>query len=119
MAVLDVLEGEGLMANAEQVGMYLRERLRDLMTRYPAIGDVRGAGLYNAVELVDDPVTRHPASSLASAVINGLRQRQVLIGAAGPHGHILKLRPPLCFSREHVDTLVRAIAETLASLGRG
>jgi 4-aminobutyrate aminotransferase-like enzyme len=117
MAVLDVLEAEGLMANAEQVGTYLRERLRDLMTRFPVIGDVRGAGLYNAVELVDDPTTRTPAASLASAVINGLRQRQVLIGAAGPHGHILKLRPPLCFSREHVDTLVRAITATLASLG--
>jgi 4-aminobutyrate aminotransferase-like enzyme len=89
----------------------------DLMTRFPVIGDVRGAGLYNAVELVDDPTTRTPAASLASAVINGLRQRQVLIGAAGPHGHILKLRPPLCFSREHVDTLVRAITATLASLG--
>jgi len=117
MAVLDVLEAEGLMANAEQVGTYLRECLRELMTRFPVIGDVRGAGLYNAVELVDDPATRHPASSLASAVINGLRERRVLIGAAGPHGHILKLRPPLCFSREHVDTLVRAIDETLASLG--
>jgi 4-aminobutyrate aminotransferase-like enzyme len=117
MAVLDVLEAEGLMANAEQVGAYLRERVRALMTRFPAIGDVRGAGLYNAVELVDDPATRTPAASLASAVINGLRQRQVLIGAAGPHGHILKLRPPLCFSREHGDTFVRAITETLASLG--
>ena len=117
MAVLDVLEAEGLMVNAEQVGAYLRESMRALITRFPAIGDVRGAGLYNAVELVDDPTTRSPAASLASAVINGLRQRRVLIGAAGPHGHILKLRPPLCFSREHVDTLVRAITETLVSLG--
>ncbi len=117
MAVLDVLECEGLMANAADVGAYLRERLRELMTRFPAIGDVRGAGLYNAVELVDDPTTTQPATLLASAVINGLRQRQVLIGAAGPHGNILKLRPPLCFSREHVDTLVRATVETLTALG--
>ncbi len=67
--------------------------------------------------LVADPATTLPATSLASAVINGLRQRQVLIGAVRPHGRILKLRPPLRFSREHADTLVRAIAEMLASLG--
>ncbi len=117
MAVLDVIENEGLMANAEQVGAYLRQGLRELAVRYPCLGEVRGAGLYNAVEIVTDPQLKTPDPALTSALMNGLRQRQVLIGAAGPYGNVLKLRPPLCLSRAHVDTLIHATADTLSALG--
>ena len=116
MAVLDVLKQEGLMDNAAGVGEYLRSGLRGLMARFPALGDVRGAGLYNAVEVVADPISKVPAPKLAKAIINDLRQRRVLIGAAGPQGNVLKLRPPLCFTREHVDVLLRAVTDTLEGL---
>ncbi|ABC23804.1 aspartate aminotransferase family protein [Rhodospirillum rubrum] len=115
-AVLDVIEGEGLMANAEAVGAYLRESLGALAKRFPVIGDVRGAGLFDAVELVSDPEAKTPSPELASAIINGLRQRHVLIGAAGPFGNILKVRPPLCFTRDQVDILGAALEEVLTEI---
>jgi 4-aminobutyrate aminotransferase-like enzyme len=117
MAVLDVLENEQLMANAEHVGAYLRQSLRELAVRFPCLGDVRGAGLYNAVEIVSDPQRKTPAADLTSKLMNGLRQRQILVGAAGPAANVLKLRPPLCLSRANVDSFIHATADTLAALG--
>jgi len=116
-AVLDVLEGEGLMDNAARVGAQLRARLQELALRQPAVGDVRGAGLYVGVDLVDP--TGAPAPALARAVMNGLRERRVLIGAAGKFGHVLKIRPPLCFSAAHAERLVAALDEVLSDLGAG
>lgn len=112
-AVLDVIESEGLMANAMRVGGYLKQRLTALSTRQPVIGDVRGAGLYIGVELVQ-PENGSPAPVLASAIINAMRDRRVLIGAAGKSGHVLKLRPPLCFTAENADQLMMALEEALS-----
>jgi 4-aminobutyrate aminotransferase-like enzyme len=106
-AVLDVIEQEGLMANAMRVGKYLRLRLRELATRHAAIGAVRGAGLFIGVEV------RAPAS--APSLINALRERRVLIGAAGRAGDVLKIRPPLCFSATDADLLVAALDEALGA----
>ena len=117
LAVLDVIEGEALQANALATGRHLLAALRDLSGRDPRIGDVRGAGLYLGVELVADPETRAPDPALATRLINGLRRRGVLIGAAGLSGNILKIRPPLCFGAEHADTLVAALGEALAEEG--
>ena len=79
------------------------------MTR-PAIAAVRGAGLFFGVSLARGGV---PDAALVRRVINGLRQRGILIGAAGRHGDVLKIRPPLPFQPEHVDLLVDALAEVL------
>lgn len=117
LAVLDVLEAEGLMANAVRVGEYLRQGVRGLSQRYRNVGDVRGAGLFNAVELVEDQDSKTPAPQVAGAIINGLRARNVLIGAAGPYGNILKVRPPLCFSTDNVDTLLTAMDDVLKEIG--
>ena len=87
------------MRNAERVGAYLRERLQGLAARHDLIGDVRGAGLFIGVELVRDRATREPATEQAARVVNGLRDRQVLISSAGEHANTLKIRPPLPFSR--------------------
>ncbi len=115
--VLDVLEREGLMANAAHVGAYLRHRLVELAGRHPEIGDVRGAGFYLGVEIVTPSVPQFPSASdarvpapdLARRLINGLRERRVLIGAAGKFGNVLKIRPPLCFSMDDADELVAAL----------
>jgi 4-aminobutyrate aminotransferase-like enzyme len=114
-AVLDVIENEGLMRNALEVGDYLRQRLRELSRRHPAIGDVRGAGLYIGVEMTRAS-DGSPQAQLATMIINALRDRQVLIGAAGRFGDILKLRPPLCFSVAHADKLVTALDDVLTKL---
>ena len=119
MAVLDVIEQEGLIANARDVGAYLQSGLRDLAQRYEIIGDVRGVGLFIGVELVTDRATRTPATDATSRLVNGLREKRVLISAAGPHANVLKMRPPLVFSRANADQFLSAMDETLAAITRG
>jgi 4-aminobutyrate aminotransferase-like enzyme len=113
LAVLDVLESEGLQENARGVGAYLLAELQALAQRHTGIGDVRGAGLYIGIEIVTDRKSRAPDKEAALAAVNGLRQRNVLIGTAGKHGNILKIRPPLCLAEEHADMLVFALADVL------
>jgi len=116
LAVLDVIEDERLLANAVLAGDHLREGLRSLMDAHPPVGDVRGAGLMTGVELVRDRQTREPAGREAVAVVNGLRDRGVLVGATGPGESVLKIRPPLVFGPDHADLLVAALSEVLESL---
>jgi 4-aminobutyrate aminotransferase-like enzyme len=103
LAVLDVLESEGLVANAEQVGGHLSDGLRRLAERHELIGDVRGRGLFLGVELVRDRVSLEPADVEAGYIVNRLRDRGVLCGTDGPHHNVLKIRPPLCVSRHDAD----------------
>jgi 4-aminobutyrate aminotransferase-like enzyme len=115
-AVLEVIEGEGLVANARDVGAYLRAGLLELAKRHEAIGDVRGAGLFVGVELVLDRATKAPASDLTAKLVNGLRQRRILISAAGPHANVLKIRPPLVFQRQHADRFLEGVDAVLAEI---
>ena len=116
LAVLEVIEAEGLLANAAQMGALLKSELTALKTRFPVIGDVRGAGLFVGVEFCE-PDGLMPAPRVASRVVNGLRDRGVLIGAAGPYGNVLKIRPPLCIGEAEIAILVEAIGSVLAEEG--
>jgi 4-aminobutyrate aminotransferase-like enzyme len=113
LAVLDVIEEEGLQAHALDVGLYLNEGLRELAERHEVIGDVRGDGLFKAVELVSDRDTRMPAVELTGSVVEGLRQRRVLAGKTGYHENALKLRPPMVFTRENADQLIDVLDKVL------
>jgi 4-aminobutyrate aminotransferase-like enzyme len=113
LAVLAVIEEEGLVANAAEVGSYLRQSLLALAERHPLIGDVRGEGLLLGVELVDEE--RAPAAGHARNVTEAMRERGILLSATGPAGNVLKIRPPLVFQREHADLLLQALDEVLAS----
>lgn len=115
-AVLDAVQGERLQQNALEVGDYLRASIKALQADHPTIGDVRGAGLFIGVEMVEDAATRAPSARLATRLVNGLRERRVLISSAGPNANVLKIRPPLIFSKENADTLIAALADTLQSL---
>jgi 4-aminobutyrate aminotransferase-like enzyme len=114
-AVLDVIESEDLQANSATVGAYLADALTRLAATSPALADVRGAGLYVGVDVVD-PATGEPSAPLASSIVNGLRRRRVLISATGPRNHTLKIRPPLPFSAGHADELTAALSTVLADL---
>lgn len=114
LAVLDVLRDEGLMENARVVGDYFRAGLRALSGRFPAIGDVRGAGLFTGVEF-SRPGTREPDADMATYVINAMKDEGILIGAAGQHANTLKVRPPLCFTKEHADIFFAALEKVLAA----
>ncbi|WP_405232463.1 aminotransferase class III-fold pyridoxal phosphate-dependent enzyme [Lentisalinibacter salinarum] len=117
LAVLDVIEHEALQENARVTGGYLREALVGLQSRHEAIGDVRGAGLFAGVELVRDRETREPAPAIARAVMNGMRREGVLVGRTGIADNVLKIRPPLVFSRPHADRLVEVMDRVLAGVG--
>lgn len=116
-AVLDVIQGEALMANCAAVGEYFKAGLQGLAERYPLIGDVRGAGLFVGVELVTDRASKAPATDATARVVNGMRERGVLISSAGPAANILKIRPQLIFQREHADLFVETLEAVLKSLG--
>ena len=103
MAVLDVIENEGLQQNALNVGTYLAEGLRQLARNHHSIGDVRGAGLFLGVEIVKDRNTREPDAESTTKLVNDLREHNVLISATGSQANILKIRPALVFSKENVD----------------
>jgi 4-aminobutyrate aminotransferase-like enzyme len=115
LAVLDVLERERLQENAREVGRYLRRRLDELASRHELIGDVRGSGLFYGVELVTDRTSREPAADAAHAVMNGMRRDGVLVGRTGRNANVLKIRPPLVFSRANADQLVAALDAQLRS----
>ncbi len=111
LAVLDVLEEEGLQENALHVGNYLLNGLRGL--KHKSIGDVRGSGLFLGIELVRDRVTLEPAAVEASRVVNHMRELGILAGTDGPHHNVIKLRPPLCFTREDADRVVAVLEEVI------
>jgi 4-aminobutyrate aminotransferase-like enzyme len=111
LAVLAVLEDEGLQENALQVGNYLLNGLRGL--EHEIIGDVRGSGLFLGIELVKDRGTLEPAAADASRVVNGMRERGILAGTDGPHHNVIKLRPPLCFTKEDADRVVEVLRKVI------
>jgi 4-aminobutyrate aminotransferase-like enzyme len=115
VAVLDVIEAEGLRDHARAVGRYLLDALTAVASSTPRIAAVRGAGLYAGVDFIR-PGTTQPDGDAAIRVVNALRERHVLISATGPHGNILKIRPPLPFAQEHVDQLAAALSSALPAL---
>jgi 4-aminobutyrate aminotransferase-like enzyme/Ser/Thr protein kinase RdoA (MazF antagonist) len=115
LAVLAVIEDEGLVASAAETGSYLRRGLEALAGRHPVIGDVRGEGLLLGAELVDEE--REPAAGRAGRGTEAMRERGILISTTGPAGNVLKIRPPLVFQREHADLLLQTLDEVLATTG--
>lgn len=110
-AVLDVIEDEGLLANAATVGQTLRSNLSAIDD--PRLGDVRGAGLYVGVEIVADPETKTPDRAQARRLVNALREQRVLISVCGHDGNVLKIRPPLVFSMSDVEWFISAFTAAL------
>lgn len=117
-AVLDFIEEENLLANAAETGAYLRARLEELREKHALIGDVRGMGLLQAVELVKDRATKAPASGEALAVMEAARQNRILLGKGGLYGNCLRISPPLNIGKADVDEFVRALDDSLASVAR-
>ena len=115
-AVLDVIERDGLRENATKVGVALKRAMVERMSRYPAIGDVRGDGLFVVVELVSDRERKTPDRDCAIDVVNRLKEKGVLTSNAGVFGNVLKLRPPLIFKEHHMSAFLAAFDETMAEI---
>jgi len=115
LKVLDILARDGLQENARVVGDLILDRFRALADRHPEIGDVRGAGLFIGVELVEDRTTRRPATERAQAIVQKARELGVLIGTDGPDDNIVKLRPAMIFSRQNADHLMQVMETAFAT----
>jgi 4-aminobutyrate aminotransferase-like enzyme/Ser/Thr protein kinase RdoA (MazF antagonist) len=117
LAVLDVIEDEGLIERARDIGECLAGKLRELAPRHPSIGEVRAVGLAIGVEIVR-PATTEPDAATTREIVEGMREDCVLIGRTGRHGNTLKIRPPLVFERSHADQLVRTLEGVLQAVTR-
>jgi 4-aminobutyrate aminotransferase-like enzyme/Ser/Thr protein kinase RdoA (MazF antagonist) len=113
LEMLKVIREEGLQENALSTGNYLKAGLSSLMKDFPIIGDVRGPGLFLGFELVLDPITKEPATSQASYLINRMRDKAILMSTDGPYNNVLKIKPPLVFSRSDSDYLLDALRRVL------
>lgn len=113
MAVLDVMETEGLQQHAYEIGEYLKARICDLQGRYETIGDVRGSGLFLGAELVIDRESKTPATALAKYIKNRMKEHFILVGTDGPADNVLKIKPPLSFDRTNADQFVDVLEGSL------
>jgi 4-aminobutyrate aminotransferase-like enzyme len=114
LAVLDVIEDEGLRENARVVGERFRAGLSELAASHSIIGDVRGLGLFIGAELVRDRETLEPATAEASAVVNAMRERGILLSTDGPFDNVIKIKPPLVITAEDADRVVGELDAVLS-----
>ena len=120
LAVLDVIERDGLLDRAVRVGEIVTERFRAMQQRLPQIGDVRGRGAMCAIELVEDPVTKEPlAATTMGAIATRALEQGVIVLTAGTYGNVVRLLPPLTIDedllRDGLDVLEDAIAGALGA----
>lgn len=116
MAVMDVIESEGLMTRAADVGAYAKDAMQSLANKHEIIGDVRGKGMFFGAELVTDRATKTPATDYILHVIEELRNRGILLNKIGVHYNTLKIRPNLQFTRENTDQLIETLDAVLTDI---
>jgi 4-aminobutyrate aminotransferase len=115
-ATIEVIEEENLRENAHVVGSYFREKLEDLKEKYPVIGDVRGMGLMQALELVKDRETKEPAPEQTVQLMERARDNGLLIGKGGLYGNCIRLSPPLNISKADVEEAIRLLDKSFAEV---
>lgn len=116
LTVLDVMRDEALQQNAATVGDHLAARLRELGDRHPLVGAVHGLGLYLGMELVLDRETLAPATAEAALVCDRMLAEGCIVQPTGDYKNVLKIKPPLCITRESADRFVDALDLVLATL---
>ncbi|QDT69248.1 2,2-dialkylglycine decarboxylase [Planctomycetes bacterium MalM25] len=118
LATLEVIEEEGIQENAKVVGGHLKERLLELQEKHPLIGDVRGMGLMLGVELVRDRQSKEPANTEAADIMERLKELGVLIGRGGLYGNTLRIKPPMCLTKDDANYLADCLDTALDELTR-
>ena len=117
-AVLNVIKDEELQKNALDVGLYLKERLKNLKEQFPIIGDVRGRGLFLGVELVNSE-NLLPAKTEGHSIVNQMKENNILLSIDGPDNNVIKIKPPLVFNKENADELVLTFSKVLSNIANG
>jgi 4-aminobutyrate aminotransferase-like enzyme len=118
-AVLQAMREDKILQHVADVGPYMVDRLRTLQTKHKCVGDVRGVGLFIGVELVRDRASKEPAPEIADWITEGSRARGVLLGTDGKYHNVLKVKPPLCISRQQIDMVVTVLDDVLSCLPSG
>ncbi len=116
LATMEVIDAEGIQANAKRVGEHLQQGLLALQEKHALIGDVRGLGLMLGVELVRDRVSKEPASTEAADLMELTRQRGLILGKGGLFGNTMRIKPPMCLTTDDADFLVATMDECLAEI---
>lgn len=116
LAVLDVIEKEGLQQHAFEIGTYLLDNLRELQQRYPVIGDVRGSGLFLGIELVEAKDPAKPATELAHRFVERMKERRILLSFDGPDNNVIKFKPPMVFNRADAERLIATMEREFEQL---
>jgi 4-aminobutyrate aminotransferase len=114
-AVIDFIEEQNLMANCTETGAYLRGKLDELKEKHDVIGEVRGMGLMQAIELVEDRQTKVPATAQTAMVMEAARENGLLIGKGGMFGNVLRVTPPMNVGRTDVDQFIEVLDKSLAA----
>jgi 4-aminobutyrate aminotransferase / (S)-3-amino-2-methylpropionate transaminase / 5-aminovalerate transaminase len=114
LAVLDIFEQEQLLERGELLGQRLQAHLEGLQVRHPQIGDVRGLGAMQAIELVRDPATREPAPEIVDRMVAAARDRGLLLLRAGLHSNVVRVLVPLTIEDGLLDTALAIFDESLA-----
>ncbi len=113
-ATIELIEEERLMDNAHTVGNHFRQGLEALKEKHTAIGDVRGMGLMQGIELVKDRKTKEPAAEMSNQVLERCRENGLVVGKGGLHGNVIRMSPPLNISAPDVDIALAALDKSLA-----
>jgi 4-aminobutyrate aminotransferase-like enzyme len=115
-AVIEVIEEENLLENTYVVGGYFRKKLEELQAKHPLIGDVRGMGMMQALELVKDRQTKEPAPEATTQLLERARDNGLLIGKGGLYGNVIRMAPPMNISKADVDEGIRLLDKSFSDL---
>jgi len=115
-AVLDYIREHRVLENVAVVGAYLRERFLELQDKYALIGEVRGMGLLQGLELVEDRETKEPATQKTAELMEAARENRILIGRGGLYGNVARVSPPMNISKTDVDEFIERLDESFAKV---
>jgi 4-aminobutyrate aminotransferase len=115
-AVIEVIEEENLLENTHVVGGYFRKKLEELQQKYPLIGDVRGMGMMQALELVKDRQTKEPAAAEATQLMERARANGLLVGKGGLLSNTIRMAPPMNISKADVDEAIRLLDKSFSEV---
>jgi 4-aminobutyrate aminotransferase len=115
-AVIEVIEEENLLENTHVVGGYFRKKLEELQQKYPLIGDVRGMGMMQALELVKDRQTKEPAAQEANQIMERTRANGLLVGKGGLYSNTIRMAPPMNISKADVDEGIRLLDKSFSEV---
>lgn len=118
LATLEVIDAEKIQANAKDVGGHIMSRLKELKEKHALIGDVRGLGLMLGLELVKDRKTKEPAPTEAAKVMEMCKDRGLIIGKGGLYGNVLRIKPPMCITKNDADFLADCMDEAFETMGK-